>query len=52
MVASHKVAGPVYVNSAGQAGHGPSSRRFKKDIADMGTASEALSRPASGQLSL
>ncbi len=33
---------PVYVNSAGRLGTGPSSRRFKKDIADMGTASEAL----------
>ena len=32
----------VYVNSAGRLGTGPSSRRFKKDIADMGTASEAL----------
>jgi trimeric autotransporter adhesin len=34
--------GPVYVNSDGKLGTGPSSRRFKKDIADMGAASEAL----------
>jgi hypothetical protein len=34
--------GPVYVNSDGRLGTGPSSRRFKKDIADMGAASEAL----------
>ena len=33
---------PVYVNSAGRLGTGPSSRRFKKDIADMDSASEAL----------
>jgi uncharacterized coiled-coil protein SlyX len=33
---------PVYVNSAGRLGTSPSSRRFKKDIADMGTSSEAL----------
>src|SRR5262249_46483827 len=32
----------VYVNSDGRLGTGPSSRRFKKDIADMGAASEAL----------
>ena len=34
--------GPVYVNSDGRLGTGPSSRRFKKDIADMGTSSDAL----------
>ena len=33
---------PVYVNSLGQLGAQASSRRFKKDIADMGTTSEAL----------
>ncbi len=33
---------PVYVNSSGQLGAQASSRRFKKDIADMDTASEAL----------
>src|SRR3954452_3112684 len=33
---------PVYVNSAGRLGTSPSSRRFKKDIADMDSASEAL----------
>ena len=32
----------VYVNSDGRLGTGPSSRRFKKDIADMDSASEAL----------
>ena len=32
----------VYVNSDGRLGTGPSSRRFKKDIADMGAASETL----------
>jgi len=34
--------GQVYVNSDGRLGTGPSSRRFKKDIADMAAASEAL----------
>jgi hypothetical protein len=34
--------GSVYVNSDGRLGTGPSSRRFKKDIADMDSASEAL----------
>ena len=33
---------PVYVNSSGQLGAQASSRRFKKDIADMAAASEAL----------
>ena len=33
---------PVYVNSSGQLGAQASSRRFKKDIADMDAASEAL----------
>ncbi len=33
---------PVYVNASGQLGAQASSRRFKKDIADMDTASEAL----------
>ena len=33
---------PVYVNSSGQLSAQASSRRFKKDIADMDTASEAL----------
>ena len=33
---------PVYVNSSGQLGTQASSRRFKKDIADMAAASEAL----------
>jgi hypothetical protein len=34
--------GSVYVSSDGRLGTGPSSRRFKKDIADMDSASEAL----------
>ena len=42
MAASHRMVRRVYVNSAGRLGTSPSSRRFKKDIADMGTASEGL----------
>jgi hypothetical protein len=34
--------GAVVVNSSGQLGVAPSSRRFKEDILDMGTASEAI----------
>ena len=33
---------PVYVNSTGRLGTSPSSRRFKKDITDIGTSSEVL----------
>ena len=32
----------VYIDPDGRLGTGPSARRFKKDIADMGTASEVL----------
>ena len=32
----------VYIDSDGRLGTGPSARRFKKDIADMGAASEVL----------
>jgi len=32
----------VYIDSDGRLGTGPSARRFKKDIADMGTDSEVL----------
>jgi hypothetical protein len=32
----------VYIDNSGRLVTGPSSRRFKKDIADMGTASEVL----------
>jgi hypothetical protein len=32
----------VYIDSDGRMGTGPSARRFKKDIADMGAASEVL----------
>ena len=32
----------VYIDPDGRLGTGPSARRFKKDIADMGAASEVL----------